>query len=134
FTVEGPPAEAPSWSTSTLRMLPSAARYWKMPCCAVGLRTEALAEMLCGWIDCAYVPKKNSLFFRIGPPTLNPKSFSLTILRGRLRALLDQEFAFSEVFWKSSKTRPWYALLPLRVTSAIFIADVPFPLRSNCAV
>ena len=36
------------------------------------------------------MPKKNSLFLRIGPPILPPKSFSLTILRGRLRALLDQ--------------------------------------------
>ena len=50
------------------------------------------------------MPKKNSLFFMIGPPTLPPKSFSLTIFRGRLRALLDQELALRvgvlEVFEK----------------------------------
>src|SRR5579871_1296736 len=106
FTVPGPPALEPICNTLTLWMLPFAALYWKTPLCAPGLSTEALAVMLCGWIDCAYVPKKNSLFFRIGPPMLPPKSFSLTMLRGSERALLLHALAFRAVFWKSSNTRP----------------------------
>src|ERR1017187_1665397 len=120
-------------------MEPLVALYWKTPPCAPALRTLAVvalavAVMLDGCLDSAKVPKKNSLFFQMGPPMLPPKSFSLTMFRGRPRALLSQELEFKRVLWKSSKRRPWKALLPRLVTMLIFMAAVPLPVRSNWAV
>src|SRR5579883_1283272 len=46
LTAPGPPKPAPICSTFTLWMLPFAALYWKIPCCAGGLSTVVEALML----------------------------------------------------------------------------------------